>query len=363
VGRVVLHIGAMKTGTSFVQSILTSQPAALSRQGAALLGDRMPVIRAIQGVVNPGRWAGSVEQTWSDLAAKTHKGSQTFVASMEFLSFANDEQVATFVEPFDGVRVDVVATVRDEFRAIPAQWQSYCRSLGTAGWARYLRQIAGGQSTRGSMANRTFRRARSLGPILERWQAQPGVSSVHVVIVPRPGAPRDELWNRFCAAAGLDAAPFEIADAKSNTSLGYGSCNFLRRMNTHLTDVDRVAYRGTMRTLAPNVLGPLRDAESRPELDVRGAEFARSLNKQIVDVLSTDRFVVHGDLDELPVADSLDGYPQQPAQAPKTETKTAAESMWTHLTEASGGAARPRPKQLDDTIEDAARLLRHLNGW
>src|SRR5262245_18514348 len=80
VGRVVLHIGAMKTGTSFVQSILTTQPAALSQQGAALLGDRMPVIRAVQAVVNPVRWSGSVEQTWSDLAAKTHQSSQTFVA-------------------------------------------------------------------------------------------------------------------------------------------------------------------------------------------------------------------------------------------------------------------------------------------
>jgi hypothetical protein len=186
---------------------------------------------------------------------------------------------------------------------------------------------------------------------------------VHVVIVPGPDAPRDELWNRFCTAAGLDPTPFEVADARSNASLGYGSCNFLRRMNSHLTDVDRLAYRSVMRTLAPDVLGPLRDAESRPELDVRGAEFARSLNRQLVDVLSSDRFVVHGDLGELPVADRLDDYPEQPAQAPKAETKTAAESMWTHLAEASGGAARRLPKQLDDTIEEAARLLRHVNGW
>ena len=362
-GRVVLHIGAMKTGTSFVQSILTSQRTALGQQDAALLGDRMPVIRAVQGVINPARWSGSVEQTWAELAVKAHKSSQTFVASMEFLSFANDEQVATFVEPFDGLQVDIVATVRDEFRAIPAQWQSYCRSLGTAGWARYLRQIAGGRSTRQSMANKTFRRARSLGPILERWRAQPGVESVHVVIVPGPDAPRDELWKRFCSAAGLDPAPFELAGARSNASLGYGSCDFLRRMNSHLTDIARPAYRNAVRRVVPDVLGPLRDAESRPEFDVRGAEFARSLNRQMVDALSSGRFVVHGELGELPVADRLDGYPEQPVEAPKAETKAAAESMWAHLAEASGGDSRRRPSRLDDTIEETARLLRQMNGW
>jgi hypothetical protein len=118
-----------------------------------------------------------------------------------------------------------------------------------------------------------------------------------------------------------------------------------------------------MRSLAPDVLGPLRDAESRPEFDVRGAEFASSLNKQIVDVLSSGRFVVHGDLSELPVAERLDGYPKRPSKPPKAETKTAAESMWTHLVEESGDAVRRPPKHLDDTIEETARLLRHLNGW
>jgi hypothetical protein len=238
VGRLVLHIGAMKTGTTFVQSVLISQRAVLSQQGAALLGDQRQVIRAIQGVINPARWSGSVEQSWSDLASKTHQSSQTFVASMELLSFANDQQVATFVEPFEGVRVDVVVTVRDEFRAIPAQWQSYCRGLGTVGWAGYLRQIADQRFPRRSLANKAFHRARGLRPVLERWWAQSGVSSVHVVIVPGPSAARDELWNRFCAAADLDPAPFDLTGAKSNASLGYGSCDFLRRMNGHLTDVD-----------------------------------------------------------------------------------------------------------------------------
>jgi hypothetical protein len=248
---------------------------------------------------------------------------------MELLSFANDQQVTTFVEPFDGVRVDVVVTVRDQFRAIPAQWQSYCRGLGTVSWAEYLCQISDGRFPRRSVANKTFQRAQRLRPVLERWWTQSGVSSVHVAVVPGPDAAGDELWNRFCAAADLDPAPFELSGAKSNASLGYGSCEFLRRMNAHLTDFDLLTYRHVMRGLAPDVLGPLRDAESRPEPDVRRAEFASSLNKQIVDVSSSDRFVVHGDLSELPVVDRLDGYPKRPAKPPTAETKTAAESMWT----------------------------------
>jgi hypothetical protein len=362
VGRVVLHVGAMKTGTSFVQSILFSQRDVLDKQDVALLGGREPVIRAIQGVINPGRWGANPGESWSDFAAKAKDSPQTLIASMEFLSFANDEQVAEFVEPFAGVELDIVVTVRDEFRAIPAQWQSYCRSLGTSGWARYLRQIAGPKSARRSMAFRTFRRARGIPAILERWHAQPGVSSVHAVIVPRSSSAPDELWNRFCTAARIDAAPFRVADAKSNASLGYGSCDFLRRMNSHLDGVDRLVYRRVMRTVAPDVLGPLREDESRPGFDSRGAEFATSRNQQMIDTLGSGRFVVHGDLAELSAPERPEGYPDKPARAPRAETKAAAAAMWTYLTEKSGKPRRS-PKGLDNTIEATAKLMRRMNGW
>jgi hypothetical protein len=362
-GRVVLHIGAMKTGTSFVQSILLSQRDVLGEQGFALLGERVPVIRAVQGVVNPARWPESPDVPWSDFAAQARESSQTLVASMEFLSFADDKQVATLVEPFAGVQLDVVATVRDEFRAIPAQWQSYCRSLGTSSWAKYLREISRTRRTaRRSGANRSFRRARSLPTILERWRAQPGVSAVHAVVVPGADAPRDELWTRFCAAAGIDPAPFEIHVAKSNASIGYGSCDFLRKLNVHLTDVDRKAHRRVMRRLVPDVLGPLRDGESRPGFDARGAEFARSMNRQLVDTLSSGRFEVHGDLGEVPVPDRLDGYPDKPAMPPTSETQAAADAMWAYLAKESGEDGRA-PRPLDATIEETARLLRRANDW
>ena len=91
---------------------------------------------------------------------------------MEFLSFAEDEHSSRRSSTRSpGLEVEVVLTVRDQFRAIPAQWQTFTRNFGTDDWETYLRRIdASGWRGRRSQA----RRRPSAGPrtssaILDRW--------------------------------------------------------------------------------------------------------------------------------------------------------------------------------------------------
>jgi hypothetical protein len=258
----------------------------------------------------------------------------------------------------------VVLTVRDQFRAIPAQWQTFTRNLGADDWATYLRRIdhSTWSANRKSRASVTFQRAQDVVGVLERWSADPRVNSLTVITLPPPEAPRAELWQRFCTAAGIEAGDVVLEEAKENSSLGYASCDFLRRLNPLLEDVKPRLYRKAMRPLARNVLAPLRDTDGRPELDRRGAAFARSLNRKIHDAVRAGGYDVVGTLDDLPLPPRLD-QPEHVVPPDLDLVRRAAARTREHAVAALGKKEPPPPEALDEMVADCARLLRRANRW
>jgi hypothetical protein len=363
--RVVLHIGTMKSGTSFVQSALASNPAVLDAAGGRYLGETFGrQAKAVRDVFRRPRRPRR-HQRWRALAreAGSFEGDAGIV-SMEFLSFAQDGQLAPFLEPLADLPVEVVLTVRDQFRAIPAQWQTFTRNFGTDDWGTYLRRIDGSAfgRARRSRAAVTFRRAQDVTGILERWSADPRVARVTVVTLPPPGAPREELWRRFCQAARLPAEGAELGEVHENTSLGYASCDLLRRLNVHLDDVRPRFYRKAMRPLAREALAPLRDSETRPELDHRGAELAAELNRRIRDAVARGGHELVGSLDDLPVPDHVDA-PHQVVPPPPDDVRRAALAVRSCAAAALDVPPGPAPGGLEDLVAETARLLRKANRW
>ena len=281
--RVILHIGVMKTGTSFLQSVLQYHTQDLAAEGVDFLGSRFgKQARAVLDGLKLPQQPRRNTRRWRRLVSDAHEG-RTGVVSMEFLSYANPSQVESFLSPLRGRDVRVVLTVRDQLRAVPAQWQSYARNRGTASWNDYLRDIqsrrTGGR--RRTRASRTFHRAQDIETIVHRWGARPEVNGLTIVTVPPPGAPRDELWQRFCAASGLPPLDLPPEGIKENQSLGYASCELLRLLNPLVADVRPPRYRRVVRRVSRDALAPLRESESRPVLDRAGAEFARSRNRRL----------------------------------------------------------------------------------
>ena len=363
--RVVLHIGTMKTGTSFIQSVLGNNQAALAESGVEFPGGFGVQARAVREMLKLPQQPRRNSRRWTKLATGLRESGRTGIFSMEFLSFAGEEQVRRLVEPFAGLDVRVVLTVRDQLRAMPAQWQTYTRNFGTDDWEGYLRHVEPSRvgSGRGTRAFKTFHRAQDVPTILSRWGSAPGVSSVEVVTVPPSGAPREELWNRFCAAAGIEAPEVRMEEVRDNESLGYASCDYLRRANAHLQDVPPRRYRKAMRPLAREVLVPLRSAENRPQLDRRAATYARSRNAEIRDLLATDRYRLWGSPEDLPVPAELTEYPTTVAPPPADQVRRAAEAVWERAAAGAGVPAGSRPEDLDRLVEDGSRLLRQANGW
>jgi hypothetical protein len=363
--RVVLHIGTMKSGTSFIQSALMSSPEVLDAARARYLGGTFGrQAKAVRDVYSRPKRARR-HTRWRALAEEARKfDGDVGIISMEFLGFAQDEHLAPFLDPFDALAVDVVLTVRDQFRAIPAQWQTFTRNFGADDWATYLRRIdhSAWSADRKSRASVTFRRAQDVVGVLDRWSADPRVDSLTVITLPPPEAPREELWQRFCTAAGIAVGDVLLEEAKENTSLGYASCDFLRRLNPLLEDVKPRLYRNGMRPLARSVLAPLRDTDGRPELDRRGAAFARDLNRKIHDAVRTAGYDVVGTLDDLPLPADLD-QPEHVVPPETDRVRRAAARTREHAVAVLGKEVPPPPDDLDELVADCARLLRRAYRW
>jgi len=369
-GRVVLHIGAMKTGTSYLQSVLVSNQQALEDAGFTFLGGKFGrQALAVRDVLNLPKSPRKNRVRWAALAEEAQKlDGRTGIVSMEFLSFAGPRHVRAFLEPLEGLEVEVVATVRDQFRVIPAQWQTYTRNFGTDDWDTYLRRIEPSKLSRPQpRAFRTFHRAQDLLPALERWRETGQVATTHVMTVPGPGAPREELWHRFRAAAGIPDVAVDVEGVRDNASLGFGSCDYLRRVNAHLQDVPARYYRKGIRAVVSSALVPRRLSESRPELDLRAAKYARTRNEELrsalSDRISAGGYRLCGSLEDLPVPDDLTAYPKSAPAVPRDEVDGAARAVWSDLAAQLGEVDRTSPAALDAVVKDTAEMLRAVNGW
>lgn len=356
--RVILHVGAMKTGTSFVQSVLATHREALAAAG---VGYPSGSPHAVLDLLKLPRQPQRNRERWQALAAT----DGDLLVSMEFLSFAQERQVAAALEPFAGDRVEVVVSVRDQLGAIPAQWQTYCRNLGTEAWPDYLRSIEPGflGRPRRTRAYRTFHRAQQIPAFVRRWEEATGVASVHVVTVPPSGSPPEVLWQRFSAAAGLPEIEVDLSVVHSNPSLGYGSCDFLRRANTHLAAVEPKLYRRGVRQLARGALVVRRGEESRPVLDRGGVRLGLAINQEVRAFLEERGYPVFGDLGDIRLEAETHEVPDRAPAVEGAETRDAALAARAWLAARLDEEPAPAPEALDDLVHDTCVLMGRVNDW
>ncbi len=357
--RVILHVGAMKTGTSFIQSVLATHREALADAG---VGYPAASPQAVLDLLKLPRLPREHRERWQALAAST---DGDLLVSMEFLSFAQDRHVAAALEPFAGDRIEVVVSVRDQLGAIPAQWQTYCRNLGTEGWPDYLRSI---EPTflgrpRKTRAFKTFNRAQQIPSFVRRWEEAAGVESVHVVTVPPSGSPPEVLWQRFVAAAGLPEIDVDLSIVESNPSLGYGSCDFLRRANAHLSAVRPKNYRRGMRQLARGALVRRRADETKPVLDRGGVKLGLAINREVRSFLQERAYPVFGDLADIRLEADVSGVPDKAPEVDEAETWAAGIAARAWLAAQLDEPGGPAPESLDALVRDTCLMLGRLNDW
>ncbi|MDP3892037.1 MAG: hypothetical protein Q8Q44_12470, partial [Nocardioides sp.] len=232
--RVLLHIGLMKSGTTFLQGRLGANRDTLAAQGflfpGATWGDQ---IRAVTDILGFGGTAArrSSDGAWAALREEIDAHHGTAVVSMEFLAAAVPANITRVAHELSDIDLRVVATVRDLGRAVPAMWQEGVKNGRTWGFEEYV-----GGVRDGGPPGQHFWRQQAAGRIVSRWADGVGADRVTVVTVPPAGSPPELLWDRFCTVSGLQPAPWRPSE-RTNESLGVASTLALRALNEQLADL------------------------------------------------------------------------------------------------------------------------------
>ena len=298
---VCLHIGAMKTGTTYVQRMLGSNHEQLAREGIVYPLPWSDQVEAVRDVLQMkgGSHLGSIEGHWKLMADRLHEWSgPRAILSVEFLSFASAGQIRTIVSDLAPSDVSVVMGVRDLARVVPAQWQTAVRNGKRSTYRQYLKGLTAKRSTKTKMH---FWKRQDVGRIAADWARVVGRENVSVVTVPPRGADPGELWRRMATAMQLDAAKL-YESTPSNESLGPTGTELLRRINEQAdaTGMSTWTYQhGINRALSHRVLPDIADPHPSLRVPDEYQGWVRDESARVMAELHAADVAVIGDLADL----------------------------------------------------------------
>ncbi|MEQ6902868.1 hypothetical protein [Nocardioides sp. YIM 152588] len=330
----------MKTGTTYLQGKAYANAEALLDGGVELAGDGWgEQVWAVQELLGMGAHDRFVRARNKGAWARVSEGMRTSdqpvsLLSMEFLAFADARQAQRVVDSLAGCEVRVVITVRDTASVVPALWQTTVTSGGTTTWPRFRQMVrlsaaAGGRGGRllsrlGARTATRFAEAVDIPRMLAVWTSVLPPEQVHVVVVPRPGAPKDLLWRRFCEVLGVDGGDYATEPQQANESLGYPSAEVVRRVNAAI-ELEQVRDQTVVKNdLGLTTLGERRSQERRALLDRATLAAALGWNRTVRDAVRRHGVVVHGDLADLPVPGDGAEHAVEDAHVPPSEEELLA---------------------------------------
>ena len=338
---VYLHIGGMKTGTTYLQQLMYANRARLRDAGLVLPGDSWSrQVRGVQDVMRLGRRDPHIRRqargVWSELLTEALADpASVSLISVEFLSFAGRRAVSRVMETLARADVRLVLTVRDMSATLSSQWQTVVHNGGKFSWEDYLDDIPRPQAQPLRLPRLTrrprheFHRTLNVPRMLTVWQQVVPAGSLHVVTVPRARTEPGELWRRFAGVVGVDPAAATRPPRDTNPSLGYASTELVRQVNRRIGRLPQSEYNWTVKEIvALDVLVTRAAQEGRAPMSRPAHQRAMAWNRLTSETISASGAVLTGDLEDLPVdadPEVLAGMPQRPPAPGSEEMLEAAE--------------------------------------
>jgi glycosyltransferase involved in cell wall biosynthesis len=367
--RVFLHIGAPKSGTTFLQTVLWSNRARLEADDILLPGrelfDYNLATTAIRHPLPRTKLQRRAKATWARLREEMAAWSGDAVVTNEWFVRATDEDVARAHRDLADTELHIVYTARAFVHQIPAAWQETLK-LGR-GWSM-SDFIAGLDDDSAQWSWWTLDPAL----VLARWVGDLPPSRVHVVTVPPRGSDPALLWKRLCGVLGIEPDRYDATTADANESLGAEAARLLQRMGPELRaaiDADNVAwneqYRWIRRYFGHELMVPRPGTRIGANAEQAAALYARSVTS--TDSLKAAGYDVVGDLSDLLIADPPTGS-RDPSTVTDTEMLEVAvpvlAELFGRVRQATLRAEAAEDNRTDDQERRAERggLSRDIEG-
>lgn len=302
--KVYLHVGAPKTGTTYLQDVLWNNRDALRRSGVLYPGlskdAQFHAAMDLQQTFFQEHRHHAVPGAWQRLVGQARAWRGDVVLSHELFSLVDERVAARALGDLAWADVHVVLTARDLARQLPAVWQEDVKNRQVLTFAEFARELAAPGLGAHYLA-KLFWRMQDLPQVLDTWAVQLPAGRVHLVTVPPSGTPSNELWARFRRATGIGENTCEINSAtESNSSLGVAETNLLRRLNVVLADrLEWPEYDVLVKDyLALSVMG-MRDSTTPLGLPPSEYEWVADRSREMIDALGKGNYRVIGDLNDL----------------------------------------------------------------
>ncbi len=318
-GRIFIHVGLQKTGTSYLQSIVFASVEQLGAQGVAVVPPTkrgtfhlMLDVRGRYRDFDPPGVAAAVEDFAVTLAATT---APVALVSEESLAPADEEQIARLLRACGAREVHVVVTLRDLARQIPSAWQESLKAGASESFDAYLKKLRRNEDVPGH----ALWRQKDVPALIGAWARHVPSERIHVVTVPPPGSDPSLLLERFCEVLGVDAFRLEREVVRKNEGLKHVGAEVLRRVNEQLapTHRKRDVYGDVgKRYLSTQILAQ-QDGE-RIEIPERHREWTQGVSRRHIDHLAARGVDVVGDL-----ADLYPGLEAFSTRPPPSETEVS----------------------------------------
>ncbi len=326
--RVFLHVGAPKTGTTYLQGLLAANRAALRSDGIlypkSVSGAHHTAAWDLRGTPAQRKDAQGIEGAWRRLVEKANswEGRDVLISS-ELFVYCNPAQIRKALAAFAG-EVHIIYTARDLVRQVPAVWQERVKNAKTLSYPEFVQSLIEAKAA----GNHSFWRAQDAATVAKKWSRGLDPSRFFVVTTPPSGGSATELWDRFISVLGQRGDSYSTETSGSaNQSLGMVHTELLRRYNVrHGSELSWPIYRSTIRSQLDTFSEAI-DDRRKVTLGAAERRFFAAAASDIAERLSCSGYPVVGDLGDLrPPADAgrVGGPETQPTALSDGELLEAA---------------------------------------
>lgn len=301
--RAYLHVGAPKTGTTFVQSVLWQQRARLMDLGvlypASRYDDHFFAAVDLQHLDFHGEFRAHASGRWEETAARVRCWPGTSVISHDVLASATPEQAATAIASLAPAEVHVVLSARDLARQLTSHWQEDVKHGDVESFDDWFRAVWSHDERRWSW--RWFWRTEDLPDVLARWGGTLPPERVHLVTVPPSGASRAILWRRFASVIADELCDLELGSAPAaNRGMNLEQIALLRRLNASLGGrLTQTEYEHLVKGVLAHETFPRVPRDGRPVLPTDLLPKVRARSEQWNESIREAGYDVAGDLADL----------------------------------------------------------------
>jgi hypothetical protein len=211
--RVFLHVGTPKSATSFLQGLWWHHRPALLERGLLLPGAALSDHFRASALVSDrhevvDRLTPAQRGTWDDLLGEIGGWDDTALVSHEIVSS------------------------RDLARQLPSGWQQNVKQ-GRTETLREFWKLARDD------ADNPFWTFQDVPALLDRWTQGLPAERRHLLVLPRPGGPRDLVWRQACELTGIDPTGLTCDLDRANESLGLAEVEVMRRVHAAVPEERR----------------------------------------------------------------------------------------------------------------------------